>query len=82
MLRPVASAGLVFESKSCGRRLLSHWICWSGLELLGYFIPFNDDFDTAIVKYASFLAWSSIDGKQQTAGSELDEYNNNIKDCK
>lgn len=35
---------------------------------------FNDDFDTAIVKYASFLAWSSIDGKQQTAGSELDEY--------
>jgi len=35
---------------------------------------FNDDFDTAIVKYAAFLAWSSIDGKQQTAGVELDEY--------
>lgn len=35
---------------------------------------FNDDFDTAIVKYAAFLAWSSLDGKQQTARFELEEY--------
>lgn len=34
-----------------------------------------DDFDTAIVKYAAFLAWSSIDGKQQTANVKLSEYN-------
>lgn len=35
---------------------------------------YGTDFDTAIVKYASFLAWSSIDGKQQTASAELAEY--------
>jgi len=28
----------------------------------------------AIVKYAAFLAWSAIDGKQQTAQAQLNEY--------
>lgn len=35
---------------------------------------FNDDFDLAIVKYAAYLAWSSIDGKQNTAAAQLWEY--------
>lgn len=35
---------------------------------------FNDDFDMAIVKYAAFLAWSSIDGKQNTATAQFNEY--------
>ena len=35
---------------------------------------FPDDFDTALVKYAAFLAWSSIDGKQSTASGQLQEY--------
>ena len=35
----------------------------------------NVDFDLAIVKYAAFLAWSSIDGKQNTAQAQLQEYN-------
>ena len=35
---------------------------------------FNSDFDLAIVKYAAFLAWSSIDWKQGTASSQLQEY--------
>ena len=37
-------------------------------------IDFNEDFDVAIIKYAAFLAWSSIDGKQSTASAELQEY--------
>lgn len=36
---------------------------------------FNDDFDVAIIKYAAFLAWSTIDGKQQTSWAKLQEYN-------
>jgi len=35
---------------------------------------FPDDFDIAIIKYAAFLAWSSIDWKQATASSQLQEY--------
>lgn len=35
---------------------------------------FNSDFDLAIVKYAAFLAWSSMDGKQSTASSQIQEY--------
>lgn len=35
---------------------------------------FDTDFDVAIVKYAAFLAWSSIDGKQWAASSKLQEY--------
>jgi len=34
----------------------------------------NDEFDTAITKYAAFLAWSAIDGKQATASSKIQEY--------
>ena len=37
-------------------------------------IDFDEDYDVALVKYAAFLAWSSIDGKQGTASSELQEY--------
>ena len=37
-------------------------------------IAYWDDFDIAIIKYAAFLAWSSIDGKQNTAANELQEY--------
>lgn len=35
---------------------------------------FPEDYDIAIVKYAAFLAWSSIDGKQNTASAQLQEY--------
>ena len=35
---------------------------------------FNSDFDILIIKYASFLAWSSLDWKQNTANSKLQEY--------
>ncbi len=37
-------------------------------------IDYPMDFDTAIVKYAAFLAWSSIDWKQNTASGQLQEY--------
>lgn len=37
-------------------------------------IDFPPSFDVAIVKYAAFLAWSSIDGKQWTAQTKLQEY--------
>ena len=37
-------------------------------------LSFGDDFDMAIVKYAAFLAWSSLDGKQNTAAAQLQEY--------
>lgn len=35
---------------------------------------FPDDFDMAIVKYATFLAWSAMDWKQNTASAKLQEY--------
>lgn len=35
---------------------------------------FDTDFDSAIVKYAAFLAWSSPRGNEQTARAKLQEY--------
>ena len=37
-------------------------------------MAFPDDFDVAVVKYASYLAWSSPRGNEQTAWTKKQEY--------
>jgi len=37
-------------------------------------IDFNDDFDASIVKYAAFLAWSTIPAMNWVASSKVQEY--------
>jgi hypothetical protein len=37
-------------------------------------LAFSEDFDIALIKYASFLAWSTIAEKQNISSVKLQEY--------